>query len=362
MDAQIDLRNFTYDELVSFVRERLGEKPYRARQIYDWLYQHNVADFSDMSNLSRPLREKLTELCDIRPIRLAQVSESRDGSKKLQFELSDGGAIEAVLMPAEGRMSLCVSTQVGCAMACAFCFTGSLRLARNLTCAEIVDQLRQAQVYLGPEGPRISNVVMMGMGEPLANYEAVVRACTILTDERAYNLAARKIIVSTSGIIPKIHDFARDTTVSLAVSLNATTEETRSRLMPVNRRYPLADLVACLKSFPSNRRKRILLEYVLLHGENDDIEDARRLSRLAREIGCKVNLIPFNAHPGAGFEPPPMAHVLAFQKVIMDAGVETFIRQSRGQDIAGACGMLGRAGAACPGVDKHPPSPYDDAE
>jgi 23S rRNA (adenine2503-C2)-methyltransferase len=344
---KIDLRDFTEAELAEFMRSEFGEKQYRARQIYEWLYTHNVSSFDEMTNLSKALRDKLSERCDISPIVLTQVQTSADGSEKLQFTLEDGAAIESVLMPSDGRMSLCVSTQVGCAMGCMFCFTGSLKLSRNLRTAEIVDQLRQAQLHLGPDGPRISNVVMMGMGEPLANFDNVVRACEILTDERAYNLAGRKVIVSTSGLIPKIHPFAEQTTVSLAVSLNATTDEQRSCIMPINKRYPLADLIETLRSFPGHRRKRIVLEYVLLAGENDHFEDARRLAAIANGIGCKVNLIPFNAHDAAGYQAPAFDHILAFQEIVIDSGVETFIRQSRGQDIAGACGMLGRSSRPC---------------
>ncbi len=339
---RVDLRNFSYDDLTAFVCNELGEKPYRARQIYEWLYLHHVTGFEDMTNLSKPLRAKLVERCRIDPLEPAKIEKSKDGAEKLQFVLEDGSAVEAVLMPNDGRVSLCLSTQAGCAMGCAFCFTGSLKLERNLTCAEIVEQFRSVTRYIDGRFPRITNVVLMGMGEPLANLDNVVTACSIFMHEHSYNLSARKVIVSTCGLIPQITEFAARSEAVLAVSLNATTDEVRSQIMPVNRRYPLADLVATLEVFPKARRKRLLLEYVMLGGVNSSAEDARRLCKIARRVGCKVNLIPYNAHPASGFEAPSMENVLAFQRIMIDAGLETFIRQSRGQDISGACGMLGK--------------------
>jgi len=339
--TKTDLRNFTYTELSDYIVETFGEKPFRAKQIFEWLYTHNVNSFDDMTSLSKPFRDKLEETCTIEPLKLSQVLKSKDGSEKLQFTLKDGYAVEAVLMPADGRVTLCISSQVGCAMGCQFCFTGSLKLTRNLEAAEIVDQYRQSQIYVGED--RISNIVMMGMGEPLTNFDNVVKACNLLSEDRGYNISGRKITVSTCGIVPKIAKLAEETNVNLAVSLNATTDEARSAIMPINKRYPLEDLIEALRSFPKQRKKRIVLEYVLLGGVNDTMDDARRLARIANRISCKINLIPFNVHTASNFDAPTNDHVLEFQRVLVNAKIDTRIRQSRGQDIYGACGMLGKA-------------------
>lgn len=337
-----DLRNFSYDELMVFIAETFGEKPYRGRQIFEWIYQHGVVEFEQMTNLSKELRADLDRLCTIAPLELSAVKKSEDGTEKLQFTLKDGAAVESVLMPAEDRHTLCISTQVGCAMGCSFCFTGSLKLFRNLECHEIVDQYRQAQRHLGEGGPRISNVVVMGMGEPLHNFDNTVRACNLLMHQHAYNLSGRKLTVSTCGITDRIEGLAEQTNVNLAVSLNATTNEVRSQLMPINKKYPLAELIQALDRFPKARRKRIFLEYILLDGINNSRGDVIRLIKIARRLGCKVNLIPFNPHDASDFKASSMEQVLEFQKPLIEAGIDTFIRQSRGQDIYGACGMLGK--------------------
>ncbi|RJO65197.1 MAG: 23S rRNA (adenine(2503)-C(2))-methyltransferase RlmN [Myxococcales bacterium] len=339
---KLDLRDLSFEELERFVGDELGEKPYRARQLFRWLYRRNARAFAEMTDLKEELRERLEARCTIEPLPIAAVHRSADGTEKLQLALKDGGAVEAVLIPGDDRLTLCVSSQVGCAMGCAFCYTGSLKLSRNLTCAEIVDQYRQALHHLGGKAERISNVVLMGMGEPLANFDAVAKAVNLLMDDRGYDLSGRRVTVSTCGIAPRLKDLAEQTDASLAVSLNATTDTTRSLLMPINRKHPLAELMRALEAFPLARRKRILFEYVLLAGVNDTDEDARRLVKLARRISCKVNLIPYNPHGASDFARPSDERILAFQKILLDAGVTAFIRQSRGQDIYGACGMLGR--------------------
>jgi len=341
MDKQ-DLRDLSYEELESFVMNELEEKRFRARQIFDWIYIKNAVSFEEMSNLSRELREKLDEHATIAPIRLTDLRRSQDGTEKLQFTLDDGSLIESVVIPSEDRLTLCMSSQVGCAMGCAFCYTASLKLKRNLRTAEIVDQYRQALRHIGGDKERITNIVLMGMGEPLHNLEAVAKACNLLMDERGFNLSSRKVTVSTCGLVPEIARLADLTNVSLAVSLNATVDDVRSRIMPINRRYGLQELMDALDRFPKPRRKRIVLEYVLLRGVNDTPDDARRLARMARRIGCKVNLIPFNPHDASEFEAPEMDRVLSFQAILFEGDVSAFIRDSRGLDIHGACGMLGK--------------------
>ncbi len=344
-EPKIDLRDLTFDELKEFVREHLEEKSYRAKQIYEWLYRHGANSFEEMTSLKKELRLHLQAVASVDPLEITEILKSEDGTEKLQFRLQDGAAVEAVLIPNEGRMTLCLSTQVGCAMGCAFCFTGTLKLSRNLTQAEIVDQYRQALRHVGGDRAWISNVVLMGMGEPLQNLDNVVRACDILMDDNAYGLSARRVTVSTSGLIPQIRELQERSPISLAVSLNATTDEVRSRIMPVNKRYPMEELIRALEAFPNPRRARILIEYVLLAGVNDGLDDARRLAAIAGRIRCKVNLIPFNPHERSDFRPPEPEHVLAFQNILLNAGINTFCRQSRGQDIHGACGMLGKGAA-----------------
>lgn len=337
------LLDFSYDELERFCLETLGEKRYRARQIFDWLYRRNVAGIDEMTNLSADLRSRLTQAATLTPLRLTEAIRDEDGTTKLQFTLDDGAAVESVIIPSDDHLTLCVSTQVGCAMNCAFCYTASLGFSRNLACREIVDQYRQAVRHLGPDGGSfIRNVVLMGMGEPLLNCDNVVKAVNLLMDERGFNLSSRRVTVSTSGVVPKIAELLERSGVSLAVSLNATSDEVRSRLMPVNRRWPLPELLAALERVDKPRRKRIVLEYVLLAGINDTPADAKRLVKITRRVGGKVNLIPHNPHPKSAFLPPSDAEVLAFQKILLDAGVAALIRQPKGRRIAGACGMLGR--------------------
>jgi len=340
--TKTDLRNFSYDELIEYVKDQFGEKPFRGRQVFEWIYKHNVTDFEQMTSLSKDFRQKLQESCTIEPMKITAVAKSADGTEKLQFTLKDGSAVEAVLMPADGRNTICISSQVGCAMGCKFCFTGSLKLKRDLETWEIVDQYRQAQLHLGEDGDRISNIVMMGMGEPLKNFDNVVKACNLLMHQHAYNISGRKLTVSTCGVVPKISDLIEQTNVNVAISLNATTNAIRSELMPINKSFPIETLINELDKFPKPRRKRIFLEYIMLKDINDTHNDARRLLKFAKKIGCKVNLIPFNQHDASDFSPPPRDEILEFQRIIIDGGIDTFIRQSRGQDIYGACGMLGK--------------------
>lgn len=334
----------TVAALRAWIAER-GYPQYRTTQVLSWIYRGGAAEFAAMSNLSRELRAALAAHFVIPRLRPALVSRSADGTRKLLFRLDAGAAIESVLIPDPPRLTLCISSQAGCGMGCAFCATARLGLLRNLSAAEIVGQVLAAQAELQAQ-ERISNIVFMGMGEPLANYDAVVEAIEMLTADWGVGLSARRITVSTVGLVPAMERLVRDTAVHLAVSLNATTDAQRAPLMPVNRRYPLEALLAMCRSLPIPQRRRITFEYVMLAGVNDAIEDAERLVRLLHGIRAKVNLIPFNPFAGAGFAPAAEAVMRAFQERLLSGGVHAGIRQSRGRDIQAACGQLALAGAA----------------
>jgi 23S rRNA (adenine2503-C2)-methyltransferase len=327
-----------------------GEPPYRAAQILAWVHRKRAESFPAMSNLPQALRTRLATAFTLGRLAPELVVEASDGTRKLLFRLPflDGkraAAIESVLIPqvdrptgARDRLTLCISTQAGCGMGCGFCATAAMGLVRNLSPAEIVGQVSAGEALAAPRP--LTNVVLMGMGEPLANYDAVRTALEILTAEWGYAISPRRITVSTVGLAPMIPRFIAETRVNLAVSLHATTDAQRSRLVPVNRRYPLATLLAACQAVPLPRRKRITFEYVLLRGENDTDEDARRLVRLLHGLRAKVNLIPFNPFPGAAFAPSPRGRVLRFQAILRDHHLNATIRESRGQDIQAACGQL----------------------
>jgi 23S rRNA (adenine2503-C2)-methyltransferase len=327
----------------------LGEKPYRARQIFRWLHQKGAASFDEMSDLPAALRARLAEGHSLATLERAEERRSSDGTIKWTWRTVDGKLVESVYMPEPGRKTLCVSTQAGCAVGCTFCMTGTMGLARNLTAGEIVDQVSRANrrlVELG-EGaaPRpLTNLVFMGMGEPLHNYDAVTAALAILLAEDGPNFSNRHVTVSTSGIVPEMRRFGEDTDVKLAVSLNATTDEVRTALMPLNRRWPLRELLAACRDFPMKKGRRITFEYVLLGGVNDSDEDAIRLSRLVKGIPAKVNLIPYNENPGLGFRAPAPGRVDSFRDLLVAANVTAVVRRNRGRDIAAACGQLAAEG------------------
>ena len=330
-----------------------GEQAYRARQVLAWVHRRAVARFEDMTNLPLRLRTRLAEAFAVGRLEPATVANATDGTRKLLFHLPSGAegrpaAIESVLIPqverpegARDRLTLCISSQAGCGMGCGFCATAAMGLVRNLRPAEIVGQVRAAQALAAPE--RLTNVVLMGMGEPLANYDAVLTAVEILTAEWGYAISPRRITVSTVGLAPEIPRFIAETRVNLAVSLHAPTDRQRERLVPVNRRYPLAALLEACRAVPLPRRKRITFEYVMLAGENDNDADARALVRLLHGLAAKVNLIPWNPFPGAAFTPSPPARVLRFQALLRQQGLSTTIRESRGGDIQAACGQLATA-------------------
>jgi 23S rRNA (adenine2503-C2)-methyltransferase len=322
-----------------------GHPAYRARQILSWIYRRRASSFAAMSDLPQALRETLACQFLFPTLTPALVAESGDGTRKLLFQLDDRAAIESVLIPDPPRLTLCISSQAGCGMACAFCATARLGLLRNLTAVEIAGQVLAAQAVLRAD-ERISNIVFMGMGEPLANYDAVVQAIELLTADWGVGLSARRITVSTVGLVPAMQRLVSDSNVHLAVSLSGTTDAQRERLMPINRRYPLETLMAMCRSLPIPQRRRITFEYVMLAGVNDTLDDADRLVRLLRGIRAKVNLIPFNPFPGAGFACSPPQAVLRFQERLLAHAVHATIRQSRGRDIQAACGQLALANAA----------------
>jgi len=338
--TRVNLRNLDEAELVAFFAD-LGEPRFRADQVFRWLFGRGVRSFAPMTDLGRALRERLAAVATLDGLEISAVERAEDGTTKLALDAPDGARIESVLIPDEfsDRLTLCLSTQVGCRMGCAFCRTAELGLRRNLRAGEIVDQYLRAREVAGADR-RISNLVLMGMGEPLANLRQVIRALRILLDDRGPNLGSRRITVSTSGLAPALPLLGAAVPVRLAVSLNATTDAVRDRLMPVNRRYPLATLLQACRDFPLARRDRITFEYVLLAGVNDSLEDAERLVALLRGLPSKVNLIAFNEFPGCRFRRPAEDRVLAFQERLIGRQLSTFVRASRGQEISAACGLL----------------------
>jgi len=318
----------------------LGASRYRGRQLATWIYRKNVVELDAMTDLPRDFKTALAGRAVIELPDVERVTPSQDGSRKLVLRLTDGSRVSAVVMPDEERITLCLSTQVGCGYACAFCLTGTMGLERNLTAAEIVGQLMVANRLL--EAQRVTHLVFMGMGEPLANYDALVTALRVLTDAKlGIGYSPRRITVSTVGLVKGIERLGRENLkVNLAISLHAADDETRGRLMPVNRSWNLDALMAAVRKYPLAPRQRIFFEYVLLDGVNDSPDDAGRLARLLRRVRSKVNLIPFNDWDGTAFSRPPIARILAFQSVLLDAGITTTVRWSKGEDIGAACGQL----------------------
>lgn len=334
-----NIKDLSVKELEDWLCER-REAPYRAAQVRKWLFQKGAASFSEMTNLSAGLRRGLDGEFSISRLEILRSHRSKDGTVKLLFGLSDGLNIESVLIPADDRLTLCISTQVGCGFGCTFCATAKIGLKRNLTASEIVDQILEARRTLAPE-KRISHVVLMGMGEPLANYPQVLKALEIMTDAAwGLGVSSRRITLSTVGLVPQIKKLMEETSVNLAVSLHAATDEIRSQLMPVNRKYPLAELIECCRSLPMPKRKRITFEYVMLHGVNDSAADARHLGRLLKDVRCKINLIPFNPFPGSLYQRPTREQIEEFQNLLRAQGYQVNVRESRGDDVRAACGQL----------------------
>ena len=348
-DATTNLLDFDLEALSAYC-ERLGEKRFRAVQLFRWIHQRGARDFDQMSDLAKSLREKLAGHAHVTALPVISQHESKDGTIKWLFDVGGGNAIESVFIPEDGRGTLCISSQAGCAVGCRFCSTGHQGFSRNLTTAEIVAQLWFAEHFLRrhlkTEERVISNVVMMGMGEPLQNYDRLVPALRTMLDDHGYGLSRRRVTVSTSGVVPMIERLARDCPVALAVSLHAPTDELRSHLVPLNRKYPIDELLrTCTAYLAAAPRDFITFEYCMLDGVNDQPEHAQALIALMRRHGAdglraKFNLIPFNPFPQSGLTRSPMARVLAFGKLLNDAGIVTTVRKTRGDDIDAACGQL----------------------
>jgi 23S rRNA (adenine2503-C2)-methyltransferase len=360
-----DLRSLSLEELQLLV-DRMGEKPYRAKQLFRWLHFRGAGSLDEMTDLPRPFRERLAAETRLTTLAIDAVQQSSDGTRKYRLRTQDGKFIEAVYMPDEAgpqsfdpesdaeepltrvRRTLCVSTQVGCAMGCGFCMTATMGLVRNLSAGEIADQVYRVNADLrglGLEKERpLTNLVYMGMGEPLHNYASVMRSLELLLHQEGANFSHRHITVSTSGLVPNIVRFGEESQVKLAVSLNATTDEQRARLMPVDKKWNIAALMDAVRKFPSKQGRRVTFEYVLLRGVNDSDEDAARLAGLLRSLPVKVNLIPYNENPGLGFGDPGPERLQAFRTELQKRGITSMVRKNRGRDIAAACGQLAIGG------------------
>ncbi len=339
----VNLLDFDLKGLTAWFQE-IGEKPFRAKQVLRWLHQHGADDFERMTDLAKSLREKLQALAEIRPPVLLREQASEDGTRKFLLEVGPGNHVETVFIPDGERGTLCVSTQVGCALECRFCSTGRQGFNRNLSVAEIIGQLWWANRAMGrdPKGERlISNVVLMGMGEPLLNFDNTVAAIDLMLDDHAYGLSRRRVTVSTSGIVPAMDRLREQMPVALAVSLHAPNDALRDELVPINRKYPLRELMsACGRYLEKAPRDFITFEYVMLDGVNDSDAHARELIALTRDVPCKFNLIPFNPFPNSGYRRSPADRVRRFAELLMESGRITTTRKTRGDDIDAACGQL----------------------
>ncbi len=338
-DLRTDLKGMPIGELEAFFA-RAGKEKYRARQVSRWIYQRYAERFAEMSDLSLGFREELDRTCRIASPPVEREQLSTDGTEKYLFRLEDGDAVESVLIPDEDRRTLCISSQAGCALGCAFCATGAAGFRRDLTSSEIVHQVGFAACRLEVRGAALSNVVFMGMGEPLGNVGEVSRAIDVLLSQFGFGLSGKRVTVSTAGLIPEMLALAEKYPVSFAVSINAPRDDLRSELMPVNRKDPLKDLVQVIRKIPLQSGRKVTAEYVLLAGVNDSSQDARDLARLLWEARVKVNLIPFNAHAGAEFRAPSPETVDRFRDILLTAGIQAITRERRGADIAAACGQL----------------------
>ena len=355
----VNLLDLDAQSLTAFL-EGAGEKPFRAKQVLRWVHRNGVSEVEKMTDISKSLREKLISLTEIRLPNVVSDSTSSDGTRKWLLDVGTGNSVETVFIPEQNRGTLCVSSQAGCALDCQFCSTGKQGFNRNLTTAEIIGQLWLASAYLGGlsrrlplpdedrsgdgievEGKAISNVVMMGMGEPLLNYENVVPALRLMLDDNAYGLSRRRVTLSTSGIVPAIDRLRDDCPVALAVSLHASSDTLRDVLMPINRKYPLRELLAsCVRYLDRAPRDFVTFEYVMLDGVNDSDLSARELIALLAEIPCKINLIPFNPFPQSSFKRSPSERIRGFSELLNAAGIVTTTRKTRGDDIDAACGQL----------------------
>ncbi len=340
MKDRVHLKNLSLPELESYLFS-LDEKRFRVAQVARWLYGRGVRSFEEMSNLGKEFRRKLAENARISWLEPGEIQAAADGTRKFRFVLEDGEAVESVLLPERDHWTLCLSTQVGCALGCKFCLTGKRGFIRNLTPPEIIDQILAAQASLPPE-KRIRNLVFMGMGEPLLNLENLLRALEIIRSPSGLQFSYRHITVSTAGLVPQMEMlFKYRHFGQLAVSLNASTDQQRSELMPINRKHPLKELLAACRRLPLANRDKITFEYILIGGVNDSAEDALRVARMLKEIRAKINLIPFNEHARSPWKRPTEETAARFRQILMDRGYTAVIRQSKGKEIMAACGQLG---------------------
>jgi 23S rRNA (adenine2503-C2)-methyltransferase len=348
-----DVRDMTLEETTELALS-LGESRFRGEQVYRWVHQHGVTSWDEMTNLSKAARDKLAAAATITTLAIDELQTSKDGTRKLRFLTPDGRAIESVLIPDGDKTTQCISSQVGCALDCDFCATAKLGFSRHLSAGEIVDQVYRARALLEQVEPgrRITNLVYMGMGEPMHNYANVVKSVRLLNHDLGAGLSARRITISTAGLVPGIEKLGHeDLGIGLAISLNATTDAVRDVVMPINKKYPIERLLGAVKAYPLERRRRVTFEYVLLAGVNDSREDAGRLARLLKGFPCKVNVIPWNPHPLSEYKRPEPDAIQAFQSEVRRLGLPVYLRMPRGDDIDAACGQLANRG---PGAGDSP--------
>ena len=343
LTSRVNLLDFDEAGLRAFF-ESIGEKPFRAQQVLKWIFHHAETDISAMTNLGIALRQKLELMAEIRLPEILREQRSADGTVKWLIGFQGGNAVETVYIPEPKRGTLCVSSQVGCALNCSFCSTGAQGFARNLTCAEIIGQVWLAAKALGHERNgqrRITNIVMMGMGEPLLNFEAVVPAMSLMSNDLGFGFAANRVTLSTAGLIPGIYRLRDTIDVALAVSLHAPVDDVRTELVPLNRKYPIAELMQACRDYVSEKHKRtVTFEYTLIDGVNDSPEHARKLVKLLRTVPSKLNLIPFNPFPGTQYRCSSQERIVQFQEIVMRGGLIATVRKTRGEDIDAACGQL----------------------
>ena len=343
---RVNLLGLTLPKMEAFFLS-IGEKKFRGAQVVKWIHQQGVTDFDQMTNLSKSLRDRLKNIAEVRPPQVTFQGDSEDGTRKWLMEVDGGSKVETVYIPDGGRGTLCVSSQVGCSLDCSFCSTGKQGFNKNLTAAEIIGQVFLAARSYGlpvkdSQKRSVTNVVMMGMGEPLLNFEPVVDAMSLMLEDQAYCLSKRRVTLSTSGVVPHLNELARVSDVALAVSLHAPNDELRNELVPINRRYPIALLFDSIRNYLDglNDSRSVTFEYTMLKGVNDSDELARELSILAKTVRCKINLIPFNPFPGTRYEVSSRNRIYAFQRILINDGHVVTVRKTRGHDIDAACGQL----------------------